>query len=48
KDEVIKNYMKANPNEKFPFAKLSQQFSKEQVTLKAKQIAHRWWNKLDR
>ncbi|CAG8465765.1 10977_t:CDS:2 [Funneliformis mosseae] len=47
KDEVIINYMKANSNEKFPFAKLSKLFLKEHVILKAKQIAHRWWNKLD-
>ena len=33
--------MKANKGGKFPFAELSKLFLKEQVTLKAKQIAHR-------
>ncbi|CAI2164207.1 6489_t:CDS:2 [Funneliformis geosporum] len=39
--------METHPYEQFPFAKLSKQFSKEQITLKPKQISHRWRNILD-
>ncbi|CAI2163206.1 12728_t:CDS:2 [Funneliformis geosporum] len=46
-DNVIVCYMETHPYEQFPFAKLSKQFSKEQITLKPKQISHRWRNILD-
>ncbi|CAG8625064.1 10842_t:CDS:2 [Funneliformis caledonium] len=36
-----------NPNETIPFVRLSKLLSNEQVTLKAKQIAHHWRNNLD-